>query len=551
MSEPSTENTQAKPLTKGEQIAVWFLPNLGDVLFILVIVFLMWLKPSYLFGDGSTGWHLVVGQHVLKYGVPHQDIISSTFPNQPWVAYQWLWDAFTAVIVDLNNGDLNLLAVCLSSMIAALMMLLYGRCRKEGASFPLALLLIPLGCIIAAVHFLARPVIFNFYGVYFFAIWLEDYWRGTLTWKKFVLRMTLFMLVWVNAHPGFMVGIAMCGLYFACATAAWLVSLKSDLSIAYLSRIKVLGATLVALVAESFATPYGYKLHVYIKEHWFGNWSISGSTHEYLQPNFRGEFQPLCLEILIFMFVFGLAVSKARLSIPRILMSIMFIHLSLTAVRNMPLVVVVLLPVIAQLYSSIRIGPFSTTPERRFWWSDTLDKWNKMHRGYTENEFLCSKHALSIIVFLVLSALALNHGQFFNSKAFNCTWSPQDKPTKTLEYLVDEVKAGRLDSSRGFNYDNWGGYIKFKTGYPVTIDDRADFYGERFILRYTIVLFGQPEWKKMLDGTLFENTAKQGSTVQWILLPRGTKISQLLKQDADWGAPAKEDEVAELFVRKQ
>lgn len=550
MSQAHVEDAQPKPLTKGEQIAVWFLPNLGDVLFILVIVFLMWLTPSYLFGDGSTGWHLAVGDYVLKHGVPHQDIISSTFPNQTWVAYQWLWDAFTAVIVNLNSGDLNLLAVCMSCMIAALMMLLYGRCRKEGASFPLALLLIPLGCIVAAVHFLARPVVFNFYGVYFFAIWLEDYWRGALSAKKFILRMTLFMLVWVNTHPGFMLGIAMCGLYAGCAVLAWFVSMKSDLSSVYLSRIKVLGATAVALVAETFANPYGYKLHQYIKENWFGNWSISGSTHEYMQPNFRGEFQPFCLEILIFLFVFGLAVSKARLSVPRILMSIVFIHLSLTAVRNMPLVVMVLLPVIAQLYSSIQLGPFVTSSERRFWWSDVLEKWNKLHRGYTENEFLCSKHALSLIVFLVLSALALNHGQFFNSKVFNCNWNPQNKPTKTLEYLVEQVKSGTLDSSRGFNYDNWGGYIKYKTGFPVTIDDRADFYGERFILRYTIVLLGQPGWKQMLDGGMFESTAKQGSTVQWVLVPKGTKLSQFLTADADWGSPAKVDEGSELFVRK-
>ncbi len=551
MSQAETESSQAKSLTKGEQIAVWFLPNLGDVLFILVIVFLMWLKPSFLFGDGSTGWHLCVGDYVLKNGVPHQDIISCTFSNQPWVAYQWLWDTFTACIVNLNNGDLNLLAVCMSCMIAALMMLLYDRCRKEGASFPLALLLIPLGCIVAAVHFLARPVIFNFFGIYFFAIWLEDYWRGVLTGKKFVLRMSLFMLVWVNAHPGFMLGIAMCGLYLICSALAWFVSLKSNLNSVYLKRAQVLGIASALLTVETLATPYGIELHRYMKEKFFGNWSISGSTHEYMQPNFHGEFQPLCLEILIFMFIFGLAVTKSRLSVPRTLLSIMFMHLALSAVRSMPLFVIVILPVISQLFSTISIGPFNSTSKRRFWWSNALDKWNKMHVGYTANEFLCNKHALSVLVFLVLSALALNHGRLLESQLFNCTWSPQDKPTMTLDYLVEQVKSGTLDSSRGFNYDNWGGYIKFKTGYPVTIDDRADFYGEQFVLRYTIILLGLPEWKKQLDGGFFEITQKKGANVQWVLVPKGMKISQLLKEDPDWGAPAKEDQCSELFIRKQ
>lgn len=551
MAQPENEAKEPKQLTKGEQIAVWFLPNLGDVLFILVIVFLMWLRPSYLFGDGSTGWHLVVGDYVLRNGVPHKDLISCTFPNQPWIAYQWLWDAFTAIIVNLNNGDLNLLAVCMSCMIASLMMLLYGRCRAEGASFPLALLLIPLGCMIAAVHFLARPVVFNFFAVYFFAIWLEDYWRGALTGKKFLFRMAVFMLLWVNAHPGFMLGIAMCGLYLLCAIAAWLVSLKTDLNSIYLSRVKLLALTVALLAAETFATPYGIELHRYLKDHFFGNFSISSATHEYLSPVFHGAFQPACLELLIFLFVFGLAVSKTRLSMPRLLMCIVFIHLSLSAVRNMPLLVVVILPAISQLFSTIQIGPFVASSDRKFWWSDAIEKWNKMHQGYTENEFLCSKHALSVLVFLVLGALALNHGRFFDAQAFNCTWSAQDKPTKTLNYLMEQVKLGALDSKRGFNYDNWGGYIAFKTGNRVTIDDRADFYGERFVYRYTIVLMGLPEWKKQLDGAIYDDTELRGSSVQWVLVPKGTKIADLLKGEPDWGTPAIEDEISELFVCKK
>src|SRR5262249_7633043 len=100
------------------------LPDFGDFFFLLVLNFLLFSNPSFLFSDGSTGWHLVTGRFILdNHVIPHQDLISYTFPGAPWVAYEWLFDLFAAFMERL--AGLNGLAVAVSSLIALVILLLY------------------------------------------------------------------------------------------------------------------------------------------------------------------------------------------------------------------------------------------------------------------------------------------------------------------------------------------------------------------------------------------------------------------------------------------
>ena len=75
------------------------LPDLGDVLFVLIVGLLLFSRPAYLFSDGSTGWHLVVGRWVLQHGdVPRADFLSYTAAGTPWVAFEWLAEVVLATM---------------------------------------------------------------------------------------------------------------------------------------------------------------------------------------------------------------------------------------------------------------------------------------------------------------------------------------------------------------------------------------------------------------------------------------------------------------------
>ncbi len=74
---------------------VRLLPSMTDIAFLMPLVFLFCeMKGAQtLLGDGDTGWHLRTGEWILAHGrVPRNDIFSFTRPDQPWFAWEWLWD---------------------------------------------------------------------------------------------------------------------------------------------------------------------------------------------------------------------------------------------------------------------------------------------------------------------------------------------------------------------------------------------------------------------------------------------------------------------------
>src|SRR5262249_26242989 len=151
------------------------LPDLADIIFLLILQLVLYLKPDFVFSDGSTGWHLVSGNFILdQHSIPHTDLFSYTFPGKTWVAYEWLSDLIMAALTRI--GGLNLLAVVVSCAIALLFSLLYLECRRNGCHFFLAVVLCVLGAIVSSVHWLARPILFVFFGVYIFATTLEKFW---------------------------------------------------------------------------------------------------------------------------------------------------------------------------------------------------------------------------------------------------------------------------------------------------------------------------------------------------------------------------------------
>ncbi|CAN5160227.1 hypothetical protein BH10CYA1_BH10CYA1_31510 [soil metagenome] len=541
-----------RELSRADRIASWFLPNPGDILFMVVVWFLLWVRPNFVFGDGSTGWHIATGEFILKNGVPTKDFLSYTFPEKAWVAYEWLSDSIMASLVNFANGDLSLLGVCVICSIAALMMMLYERCRKEGASFPLAFFLVLVGTMISAIHWLARPHIFTFFGVYFFSIYLEDFWSGKLSGRKLLLRLSLIAVVWVNVHPAFMFAFALTGIYLASALFCAAFAFGTSAFASYTEKVKVYFGLLAACAVATLINPYGLKLHQYLVDYFKGTPGLADATEEFLSPVFHGGLQPICLEILIGLLLVGLGLSKTRLSLPRLLICIAFLHLTLSAVRNMPLFVLVILPAISQLSSRTALSEMllPAGEAQREWFQSINQKWLRLDQGFYENELLCGKHMVSLAFFLFLSLAALNHGQLLGTQMFKTGWSTEDKPTATVDYLRQELDGKRLDPERGFNYDNWGGYLGYKLKRRVSLDDRAEFFGAPFYYKYTLIALNQPGWKEQLDGGFFKDTAKAGATVQWVLMPRGSALSHSLSIDQSWGPPVKTDQASELFVRK-
>jgi hypothetical protein len=539
------------------------LPDLADIIFLLLLQLTLYLKPDFVFSDGSTGWHLVSGNFMLEqHAIPHTDLFSYTFPGKPWVAYEWLSDLVMAALVKL--GGLNLLATVVSCAISLLFILLYLRCRKYGCHFLFAVVLCVLGAIVSSIHWLARPHIFVFFGVYIFATALEDFWQGTPSSGtsatlsevqavpsqgikskpavKLLATLGLTMLVWVNVHPGFLIGFAMLGIYLFCAIFQTIVS-GGESKTRALNRTKILTLAFIVAGATTLCNPYFLNLYTYIHDY-LSTSAVLAATDEFTSPIFHGDLQPTCLEILYAIFIIGLAVTKRPLSFPYLLLSIAFCHLSLSAKRNMPLLVIVLLPAIGQLFSRTIFDPAQSTLSEPLKTANLefsnliktfLTKMRTLNVEFTENERLCSMHILPWAAFAILCVASIGGGNLLGFEVLNTTFDHEHKPTTTLT----AIKELKLDPKHGFNFDNWGGYIRYEMNIPVFIDDRADFYGEKFYTEYAQIVQIQPGWADALKK----------HEVNWILFPTNSPLVGALKESPDWKLAA-QDKPSSLFVRK-
>jgi hypothetical protein len=555
-------------------------PDIGDILFLFIIFIPLMMRPTFLFGDGSTAWHLVTGEYVLSHGaIPHTDLFSyaAKIPGNPekaWVAYEWLSDALMALLVRI--GGLNLLAVFVSCAIGLLFLMLYDRCRKEGCHFLVVLMICILGALLSAVHWLARPHIFTFFGVLIFSSALEDYYRRTISSTKLWITLSLYMLLWVNCHPAFVIGFVLIGIYLftsLCSAAYFAPGVKRT---NYLETARTLAIALGCTFAASLFNPNGLVLYQYIAKYLKGS-AVLAATNEFLSPVFHFDLHPTCLEILFAFFIVGLAITQKRLSFPRLLCCLAFSHLTLSAVRNMPLFTIIILPAIAQLYSKVRLSEYrlpriatktdgaesdrsEATPtllsraeileteqsQPARWWQRLVNKWNRIGAGIDDEEWRCKMHLIPIGFLIFFSIAAIMGGKLFGTEILASGFDPKDKPTTTLDYLKAAEADGRLKVNQGFNYDNWGGYINYKLGTPVFIDDRADFYGEQYYARYAIINQVLPgangkegwyDWMANLD-------------IQWVLVPKDSRLGQVLKTTDGWKLAA-EDPAATLWVHEK
>lgn len=508
------------------------LPDMADIIFLIVIMMLVNLLPNFVLADGSTGWHIVTGQYILSHGqIPHTDLLSYNFSNRAWVPYEWLADLTFAALHGI--GGLKLLAVTADCAIALLFALLYYQCRKEGCHIFISCLLVTLGMLTSTIHWLARPHIFTFFGVLIFSRSLEYFRQGKLAPSRLLLILFGTMIVWSNAHPAFLVGFALVIIYMACEALVALLSAPGETRQRSTKNAGILALVLSSTVAASFINANAAHLYSYIFQY-LGHTTVLAQTNEFMQPDFK-QLHAICMLLLLFLFAVGLLLSKRKPALAPFMMVLAFAYLAFTGMRNEPLFVIVSLPVTAWLYAeadlSFLIGQQAKAPLPK-WLEKPAACWHRLG-DVDAVEAACNMHILPIAAAIVLVVACFNDGKVFGYPLVTAEFDPSKQPTDTLKAMM------QLPEKGGFNLDNWGGYIRYKTGRRVFIDDRLDFYGQDMFVDYGHIIQLGDNWRQLLDKY----------KINWVLMPKNSVMALQLAESPDWETKAK-DEAAILVVRK-
>jgi hypothetical protein len=435
------------------------------------LVFSLVLFLPAILNDGDTLWQIRAGEWILAHhAIPAIDPFSFTAGDRPWFAHEWLAETLLALAWRAGGmAGVMALAAAATGLTSAIV-LHYARRFLPGIYAVLALIVALANAapsMLARPHLLAWPCLALWCGGLISA-------RANRSAPSFLLLPV--MLLWVNLHGSFMVGLLLPAAFLLEALfdpganprrvlTAWLPFIAASWAIALLNPDGLAGALFPIRMVGMHSLA------------WIGEW----------QPTDFGRIQPLELMILA-----GLALGlcgAVRLPPVRLLMFLGLIHGALSHARNEQLLGIVgVLTLVEPLGLSLGRGPAASLGV----------SWRRM----------AGVAALLVAVALPVRAIVPLAPERTGA-AF----------AATMEHVPPALRAKPV-----LNDYSLGGKLIF-LGVRPFIDSRADLYGDAFLTEYQRIT--RPD-RQALESALSDDR------IAWTIFPAREPIVTLMDQEPGW-----------------
>ena len=447
--------------------------------------------------DPDLWWHLKAGQHIVDTrSIPHTDDFSFTKRGSEWVAHEWLSELLIYGIFRL--AGLVGLVCSFSLLIVVALWITYRRC--EGRPYAAALAML-LAAGASSPLFGIRPQMITLLLASIYIAWLERFTRDGQSRRLWWLLP--MMLLWVNFHAGFALGLVLIGLYLVSAV------LDSEWR-----RMPPLAIVLLACTAMVPLNPNGFRMFWYPYETLTSS-SMAAFIEEWASPDFHKlMFLPLAILLLT---TFGaLAISPKRARMSELFLVLITAFAALRSVRHIPIFALIAAPVLAN----------------HLWALASERGWDKL---FTGEESRPTGIKLIINTILLLAPLLLGVSRVWHFATHEKAYEAIRNPVAAVDFLKSHQLPGPI-----YNRYGWGGYLIYRLypEYRVYIDGRADVYGDVFFAEAMSAYDGLGNWKQSLDHY----------GVNTVLISPDVALASLLRSDGEWKI-VYEDSKAIIFSR--
>lgn len=446
--------------------------------------------------DPDVWWHLRTGQLIIQnHALFHADPYSFTRFGAPWIDHEWLSQLLIFGVYKLAGwGGLS---VVFAAVIAASFMVV---CYRSPGRPYIAGVITLLGAFASAPSWGVRPQMLTLLLASLLLLLLEhSYGRPKLLWLAPPL-----MLLWVNLHAGYAVGIALIGLFL----------LGDALDIAFgfgepdlsdkstrAERFRTLAVVIVACAAAVMLNPYGPAMYAYPLET-LRSRAMQSYIGEWASPDFHQLRYAPTLAMILATLVLP-ALSPRRLRPRELLLLSVATYAALRSVRHIPIYALIAIPILSAtvqgwIQERAHAGPNQTKQA-----SPTFAK-------ALFNAFLLT----SFLIFLLVRVRYVTHRQ--------SEMEAREFPAAAVAFI-----AAHRPPAPMLNHYNWGGYSIWKLypDYQVYIDGRADLYGDAFMNDFAAIYY--------LKGDAWQSAfAKWG--IQTVVLPPDAPLVTALRALPSW-----------------
>lgn len=487
----------------------YFIPSIADILFLTILLYLFFAGGKMLLGDGDTGYHIRAGEYILKtFSVPRYDIFSYLSPALPWTAHEWLSEVVMALVHRVSG--LGGVVVFFAGIIAAVYYLLFKIIRSYKGNIFVAISIILLVILSSQIHWLARPHIFSLLIIvaWYYLLDLYEY-----SDRNYLYLLPPIMLLWVNLHGGFIIGIILNGIYLI-GNIAKFVTAAGDEKEIYMKKIRVLGLITIGCFLATFINPYGYHILLF-PFRLTSNRFIMDNIIEFFSPNFH---DPLFFKYLLLLMITVFAISKKSLNIIELMLTVLFTYMALYSVRYIPLFAMIVGIILVKQTEHI-VGQsqtkFMSFIKKR---AERIGSVDAAAKGY-----LWPIAGILAVLLLLLNGNVVHR------------FDEETMPVAAVEFLQEEHLPGNM-----FNNDEFGDYMIYTAWpeYKVFFDGRSDMYGAEHIKEYYKITRIERGWEEALKKY----------DINWIIYNDKSTLSQFLLQRDDWKL-IYADKVANIFMK--
>src|SRR5689334_10832688 len=291
---------------------------------LLAMVFVLAVRQSVSI-DPDLWWHLKAGQQIIDTGsIPHTDDYSFTKQGSEWVAHEWLSEVLMAAIYRVM-GLVGLVTI-FSLIIVIALWLVYRRCDGKPYAASTAVL---LAAAASFPLFGVRPQMLTLLLASVYIVLLERFDRKRLWW------LVPLMLLWVNLHAGWALGLALISLYIirAVLDGEW-------------NERKQLVIVLLVCTAVVPLNPNGFRMFSYPYET-LTSTSMAAFIQEWASPDFHKAMY-LPLAILLLSTFAAMALSPTRARAGELFLVLITALAALRSVRHIPIFSLFAAPVLAK-----------------------------------------------------------------------------------------------------------------------------------------------------------------------------------------------------------
>ena len=453
----------------------------ATVLTFCAVFSLVLFLPAVL-NDTDTLWQIRAGQWILDHrAIPDTDPFSFTAGGRLWLAHEWLAETLMGLAYR-AGGMPGVMALTAGAVGLTAGILLYYLRRWLPGRYALLGLVIALGN--AAPSLLARPHVLAWPCL---VVWCGALADARARRAAPSLALLPVMLLWVNLHGSFMVGLVLAALFLV---EAWFEPAADRRRMLSSWSSFTLAAWLVALLNPDLLSGVLFPLR-HVEMHSLariGEW----------QPTDFGRPQPLEVIILA-----GLALGlSGKVTLPpvRLLILVGLIHAALSHARHEQLLGLVGALVLAEPLAG--------------------------RLGFQRRHLPCPgmRRAGVILGALAVAALALTVRVLLPM--------PPERTGAAFAAVLDRVPPA-LRTQPVLNEYGLGGALIFQGVHPF-IDSRADLYGDDFLQRYArIIAPDRAELERALSTY----------RITWAVFRCGDPVVGLLDQEPGWHRIAQGDGV--------